>query len=84
VDGKGFIKCFRQNQPDQMSLHHGASLRAWYPKGIYGAVPVESHGLMIVSGQVEQEFASQPSVSYFICNESLCVCQPLVLFIGFS
>lgn len=55
VDGKGLVKCYRQTSADQFVLHHEGSFRRNYPRGINAAALVESHGLIIVAGNLEPD-----------------------------
>lgn len=55
IDTKGLIKCFRQTSADQMTFHHEASVRRYYPKGVYSCISIEKHGILLVSGALEMD-----------------------------
>lgn len=49
------MKCYRQTSADQFVLHHEGSFKRNYPRGINAATLVESHGLIIVAGNLEPD-----------------------------
>ncbi|XP_021958481.1 neuroblastoma-amplified sequence [Folsomia candida] len=55
LDTKGFIKCFRQTSADQMTFHHDASIRRYYPRGVYSSTYIEKFAILLIAGVLEME-----------------------------
>jgi hypothetical protein len=63
MDSKGFIKCYRQTSADQMTFHHDASVRKYYPKGVYSCSYIQNHAILLVSGALEMDSSIDSNVN---------------------